>query len=96
MNRGAAILKTATFRTGEESPVAEFILCPSSAHTWAYGGPDAPAKDETIPVFYSTQHLLDSGWVYTTSREFAPPGRVGVWVCPECASEYKWESAGAA
>ena len=44
---------------------------------------DQDIKDEKIPVFYSKQHAIDSGWTVTKNIKFCPPNRGYVWVCPE-------------
>jgi len=43
-----------------------------------------------IPTFYSTQNAVDKGWKCTDSIQFCSPTMPYVWICPECASKYKW------
>jgi len=43
--------------------------------------------DLQIVTFYSDQHAIDSGWVYTTDIRFCEPNQSTAWVCPECVKD---------
>lgn len=53
--------------------------------------PGTEACNEKIPTYYSKRQAYDIGWKYTDHRMFCPPEESGVWVCPECAKDFKWE-----
>lgn len=40
--------------------------------------------DKEIPIFYSYQHAIDSGWVATKKRKHCEPRKQFVFVCPQC------------
>ena len=53
---------------------------------WPFPSNDA-IKSDNIPIFYSTQHAKDSGWVYTNNIRYCPPSEKVTWVCPKCIEE---------
>ena len=42
------------------------------------------AKNATIPVYYSHQHALDSGWGYTNDPQYSNPDGPASYICPDC------------
>jgi hypothetical protein len=64
----------------ESSGKTHLYLCPNRKHIDGETG-----QDDIIPTFYSFQHALDSGWIFTQGPQWSKDGDV-VGLCPECAS----------
>ena len=41
-------------------------------------------NEKEIPIYYSTKHAIEKGWVRTDDIKFCPPEDLFRWVCPEC------------
>jgi len=62
---------------------AEIFHCPAFKHR------DEKPNDGVIPRFYTKQHAINNGWVFTKHIKFSKDGDL-VAVCPECAKETVW------
>jgi len=60
--------------------IAKHYICPSFLHKGEV--PD----DTVIPTFYTHQHAIKNGWVFTKDIKFSSNNQL-VAVCPECAAK---------